>query len=87
MKRVIDKLGRLVIPAVYRQAIGVENNEEVNIELQGNKIIVTNAKDDQLTAEDTIQELMKFIDECPYETPSEKELLDNLSSILKKYKK
>lgn len=87
MKRVIDRLGRLVIPAVYREAIGVKNNEEVNVELQGTKIIVTNAKDDQLAAEDVIQEAMNFIGECTYETSSEKELLDNLESILKKYKK
>lgn len=46
MKRAIDQLGRLVIPAEYRKAIGVKNNDAVNIELRGNEIIITDAKND-----------------------------------------
>ena len=44
--RTIDSLGRLVIPISLREKIGVKNNDEVNIELQDDRIIITSAKND-----------------------------------------
>ena len=45
--RTIDNLGRLVIPISLREKIGVKNNDDVNIELQGDKIIITSVKNDE----------------------------------------
>lgn len=44
MRRRIDNLGRLVIAAEMRNEIGLENGSEVDMELKGNKIILTNPK-------------------------------------------
>ena len=45
--RTIDNLGRLVIPISLREKIGVKNNDDVNIELQDDKIIITSVKNDE----------------------------------------
>lgn len=42
MKRKIDELGRLVIPIEMRETIGLKNGDPVKIELEENKIIITN---------------------------------------------
>ena len=42
MKRKIDDLGRLVIPKEMRNELGLLDGDEVNIELSGNTIIITN---------------------------------------------
>lgn len=44
MKRNIDNLGRVVIPAEMRNELGIEPNQELEIEKVGNKIIITNPK-------------------------------------------
>lgn len=48
MNRKIDDLGRLVIPKEMRKQLGIKNNDPVNIECTGDKIIITNPnkKDD-----------------------------------------
>ena len=44
MRRKIDDVGRLVIPIEMKREIGLENGSEVDMELEGNKIILTNPK-------------------------------------------
>lgn len=44
MKRNIDSLGRICIPIEYRREIGVNCFDEVDIELKGSQIILTNPK-------------------------------------------
>lgn len=46
MNRHIDNNGRLVIPIEFRQQLGLENGDLVSIQLKGNKIIVSNPKND-----------------------------------------
>ena len=47
---VIDNNGRLVIPKTYRTALGVDRNCEVAMKLEGDKLIVTKAKETELCA-------------------------------------
>lgn len=42
--RSIDDLGRVVIPAEIRKNIGVSMGDKLNVELDGNKVIITNAE-------------------------------------------
>lgn len=42
MLRKIDDLGRVVIPSEMRNELGIEPNQELDIEKVGNKIIITN---------------------------------------------
>lgn len=42
MKRKIDSLGRIVIPAEMKKQLSIKNCELVNIECIENKIIITN---------------------------------------------
>ena len=42
MKRKIDELGRFVIPKEIRKELGIKDNDLINIECTGNKIIITN---------------------------------------------
>lgn len=46
MIRNIDDNGRLVIAKELREQLGVENGDPVRMELKGNKIIITNPKND-----------------------------------------
>lgn len=41
MKRKIDELGRIVLPAEMKKEIGLENGSEANIEIEDHKIIIT----------------------------------------------
>ena len=42
MKIKIDEVGRIIIPKNMREHLGIINISNVNIELDGNKIIITN---------------------------------------------
>ena len=42
--RCIDDLGRVVIPAEIRKNIGVSMGDKLNVELDGHKVIITNAE-------------------------------------------
>lgn len=44
MKRKIDDLARIVIPAEMRKELGIELNQELEIEKVENKIIISNPK-------------------------------------------
>lgn len=60
-KSEIDGNGRLVIPKVYRSAIGVTNNSAVEVTLEGDKIVVRKSSDTDLCAFcESAKELNKF---------------------------
>lgn len=44
--KTIDNLGRIVIPNDYKKALKMKNGDEINIELNDNKIIISKAKND-----------------------------------------
>ena len=50
MKRKIDNLGRLVIPIEMRDELKIKNGDEVNIELQGNSIVIKNVKNIEIAS-------------------------------------
>lgn len=43
-KRRIDKEGRIVIPYTFKREININNGDEVDIELDNDKIIISNPK-------------------------------------------
>lgn len=45
VKRKIDKLGRLVLPKSYREALGLSENSEVTVSLDGGIITVIPIED------------------------------------------
>lgn len=45
MNRKIDELGRIVVPKEYRDKLGIEVQESLNIELVDNKIIISKANE------------------------------------------
>ena len=45
MNRKIDELGRIVIPKEIRDKLGIEVQENLNIELVDNKIIISKANE------------------------------------------
>lgn len=47
MQKRIDKFGRLIIPVEFKNAIGVNDDGDVNVELFEDKIIITNPKNDE----------------------------------------
>ena len=44
IKRMIDDLGRIVIPKEIRKILGVEAGAEFNVELDGTRVIITKAE-------------------------------------------
>ena len=61
MIRNIDDLGRIVIPKEMRKELGVDNGEGVNIELIGNKVIIT--KPDTTDYEEIVKKLKEYIED------------------------
>lgn len=43
--KTINSDGRIIIPKVFKEKLGLQNGDSVNIELDGNKIIITNPKE------------------------------------------
>ena len=67
MKRNIDNLGRIVIPSEIRNELGIEPNQELDIEKVGNKIIITNPRG--ILSRDEIETMYKDmckLDETEY---------------------
>lgn len=56
MKKKIDRLGRLVIPEPYRTELGIELEQNVEIEKIGNKIVITNPKG--IRSKDEIEKML-----------------------------
>ena len=42
--RNVDALGRIVIPSEVRKHLGVNTGDKLNVELDGHKVIITNAE-------------------------------------------
>lgn len=60
-KSVIDGNGRLVMPKVYRDAIGVTNNSAVDVMLEDDKIVVTKSEHTDVCAFcQGVTDLVKF---------------------------
>lgn len=45
IERKVDDLGRVVLPKEMRDSLGIENNDKVSIERDGNEIIIKNYKE------------------------------------------
>ena len=45
IKRKVDDLGRVVIPAAIRRALGLEVGEEVEVSLEGERVVIAKATD------------------------------------------
>ena len=61
MKRKIDDLGRVVLPQPFRKEIGIENGSSLNIELEEQKIIITNPEQPDYKA--ILEEATKYVEE------------------------
>lgn len=44
----VDNLGRIVIPNDYKKVLNIKNGDEINIELNDDKIIITKAKNERM---------------------------------------
>lgn len=59
MKRKLDDLGRISVPKGYRDEIGLENGNEANIELEDNKIIITNPNNNKFDLKSYLKDKMQ----------------------------
>lgn len=75
MNRNLDNLGRIVIPKEMRTKLGLKNGDEVKIELDGNKVIITNPKGFNL---------VKYIEDKMIDENSSVEVYRTLNDILDK---
>lgn len=63
MNRSIDNLGRIVLPKEMRDKLGLKNGDEAFIELNNNKIVVSNPS--KFNLEEYIKQQMEvFKDDC-----------------------
>ena len=84
MKRKIDDLGRIVLPAEMKKEIGLENGSEANIEIEDHKIIIT--KPNSIDYKAIVDKAIEYIENDKYEytpmgitnKPINKELLEIL---------
>lgn len=75
MNRNLDNLGRIVIPKEMRTKLGLKNGDEVKIELDGSKVIITNPKG---------FDLVKYIENKMIDENSSVEVYRTLNDILDK---
>ena len=68
MLRNIDNLGRLVIPSEYRQELGIENGSSLNIELEKDKIVITNAN--RVDYKARVEKAIEYIENNTYSSVS-----------------
>lgn len=87
MNRKIDDMGRIVIPKEMRKKLGLNNGEEVNIELAGDKVVISNPNSFDLKKyiEEEINELREIHQERDF-TREEGTKLNTLRDILNKIK-
>lgn len=81
MKRNIDNLGRIVIPAEMRKQLGIELNQELEIELISNQIIIKNPK--SIRSKEEIEDAYKNIRDLA-ESEYTKGFEDALKFVLRK---
>lgn len=56
MKKKIDNLHRLVIPVAFLKELGIEDNQDVEVEKIGNKIVISNPKG--IRSKDEIEKML-----------------------------
>lgn len=69
MKRKIDELGRIVLPAEMKKEIGLVNGSEANIEIEDHKIIIT--KPNAIDYKTRNEEAIKFVKSFEYYIPED----------------
>lgn len=81
MKKKIDDLGRIVIPQPFRDELGIEPNQEIEVDKVGNKIVITNPKGMK-----TKEEIEKMYEDIKKLAKSEydKGFIDSLKMVLNK---
>ena len=82
MLKKIDELGRIVIPAPFRNELGVELNELVELKNEGNKITIS--KVDKVMSKEEIEHVLKSVKEMGVDTDYYKGFADALSLTLGK---
>ena len=78
MIRNIDNLGRLVIPSEYRKELGIENGSSLNMELEKDKIVITNP--DRVDYKARVEKAIKYMDNT-FNISSVKEMFDIMNKI------
>lgn len=63
MKRKIDDLGRISLPAEMKKEIGLNNGSEANIEIEDHKIIIT--KPDSINYKAIVDKAIEYIESNP----------------------
>lgn len=82
MNRKIDDLGRIVIPAEMKKELGIEPNQELKIELIGNKIIISNPVG--MRSKEEIEKMYKDICNLANRNDYDKGFEDALKMVLNK---
>ena len=81
MKKRIDDLGRLVIPQPFRDELGIKPNQDLDVELVGNKIILTNPQG--IRSKEEIEKMYKDIRNLEHRGEYDKGFEDALAFILR----
>ena len=82
MKKRIDNLGRLVIPEPFRYELGIYPNDEIEIEMVGNKVVISNPKG--MRSKEEIEKMYKDIRNLENRGEYDKGFEDALKFILRK---
>ena len=77
MKRNIDELGRIVIPAEMRKQLHMNGGDTVNIEIVRNKLVISNP--DEVDYKNIMEELEEWLANNKVSTVEE--ILDKLQSL------
>lgn len=65
MKRKIDDLGRISLPAEMKKEIGLNNGSEANIEIEDHKIIIT--KPNAIDYKAIVDKAIEYVENDKYE--------------------
>lgn len=87
MNRNIDGLGRVVIPKEIRNKLGIKENDNLKIELNNNKIILS--KNDEIDYKAIVKKMKKKLNEYkikPYKEYDSDDIISDFDYILKEDK-
>lgn len=82
MLKKIDDLGRVIIPFEYRKELGIELNQQLEVEKVGNKIVLTNPKG--MRSKEEIEKMYKDIRNLEHRGEYDKGFEDALAFVLRK---
>lgn len=82
MKRTIDDLGRIVIPSEIRKELDIQPYQELRIELNNNKIVISNPKG--MRSKEEIEKMYKDIRNLEHRGEYDKGFEDALKMVLNK---